>query len=61
MKFYHKGKINFLEGFINNPGEISDLKNTINKFTLNREFFKNNKIKILAILALTFFLFYLML
>ncbi len=54
-------KIGREEGFINNPGEISDLKNTINKFTLNREFFKNNKIKILATLALTVFLFYLML
>ena len=63
MKFWHKEKINSLreEGFINNPEEISDLKSTINKFSLNREFFKNNKIKILATLALTVFLFYLML
>ncbi len=54
-------KIGREEGFINNPEEISDLKSTINKFSLNREFFKNNKIKILATLALTVFLFYLML
>ena len=32
-------KIGREEGFINNPEEISDLKSTINKFSLNREFY----------------------
>ena len=54
-------KVGREEGFINNPEEISDLKNTINKFSFIREFFKNNKIIILATLALTVALFYLIL
>ena len=54
-------KVGREEGFINNPEEISDLKNTINKFYFIREFFKNNKIIILATLALTVALFYLIL